>query len=228
MDAYPTFFHDKTCSTPEGIGGGISRGAPRPRAIRLVLNARRHRRGNQQCQQLTRRCVLRQVLNARRHRRGNQRVAVLRAQVVLIGCSTPEGIGGGISVESSLRRFHLWLCSTPEGIGGGIRRAPTRTAARWRGVLNARRHRRGNQRRQRSRVGGRRPRVLNARRHRRGNQAEHIPIVCSTESVLNARRHRRGNQLDSRRKPGGPWLWCSTPEGIGGGISHAIAHKAGA
>ena len=60
------------CSTPEGIGGGISlqRGNP-PQPLRHVLNARRHRRGNQSETTPT-------------DEKGEK-------------CSTPEGIGGGIS-----------------------------------------------------------------------------------------------------------------------------------
>ncbi len=59
------------CSTPEGIGGGIRGGTRRRRIQEFVLNARRHRRGNQSRVELHR-PVNARVLNARRHRRGNQ------------------------------------------------------------------------------------------------------------------------------------------------------------
>ena len=114
---------DVVCSTPEGIGGGIS--------VRGAYSV---------C-----RCFL---------------------------CSTPEGIGGGIRL--SVRNMSDALvggaqrpkasegesdgacdqngpcekeCSTPEGIGGGIRRCVRQITSIWGHVLNARRHRRGNQKR---------------------------------------------------------------------------------
>ena len=85
-------------------------------------------------------------------------------------------------------------CSTPEGIGGGISVAKQIVDVTFVRVLNARRHRRGNQT-WKTQAEDSTPNVLNARRHRRGNQ-----VPCATRgqflvaNVLNARRHRRGNQ----------------------------------
>ena len=67
---------------------------------------------------------MRLVLNARRHRRGNQAIEA----GITIGCrkcSTPEGIGGGISNNNNIQAAIEAGCSTPEGIGGGIRRTRT-------------------------------------------------------------------------------------------------------
>ena len=161
-----------------------------------VLNARRHRRGNQfrsHSPAIPSKCAQRpkasegesgfpygtspgpnKVLNARRHRRGNQPLSRLPSEF-RDACSTPEGIGGGIRNSLSGGTTLAPQCSTPEGIGGGIRcRFP-----RW---------------------SARRSEVLNARRHRRGNQG--TPLALPT-----------------------PAQWCSTPEGIGGGIRSC--HKTG-
>ena len=110
------------CSTPEGIGGGIRN---RGRAAVGIVH----------------------VLNARRHRRGNQGLDI-REEFAESECSTPEGIGGGISPGvTRCRGFFVRAqrpkasegesaavdaafdidraCSTPEGIGGGISSALT-------------------------------------------------------------------------------------------------------
>ena len=108
------------CSTPEGIGAGITLEptsavarascAQRPKASERellavgeegllpapVLNARRHRSGN--CPQA----------RPRRHLRGARR------------CSTPEGIGAGITSRIARHHPRAPECSTPEGIGAGI------------------------------------------------------------------------------------------------------------
>ena len=88
-------------------------------------------------------------------------------------CSTPEGI------ETVIRRFggllvdaaHRYRCSTPEGIETVIRLSSSRRLPYDSGVLNARRHRDGDQRLLRD--GPQAPAsvvVLNARRHRDGDQ----------------------------------------------------------
>ncbi len=114
-------FHPEVLATPEGIGGGIRPSCTAPdRAAPRVLNARRHRRGNQ----------------------GPGPDLVVSA---LSGAQRPkasEGESGSWSGSGRLRS--LW-CSTPEGIGGGIRRACDRHRHHVGPVLNARRHRRGNQ-----------------------------------------------------------------------------------
>ncbi len=107
-------------------------------------------------------------------------------------------------------------------------------------VLNARRHRRGNQGLWTTGEIASSPArpVLNARRHRRGNQEDVGASSVSSTRVLNARRHRRGQRRVTPRSSmptraqrpkasegeSGPAIvglgvWaCSTPEGIGGGI----------
>ena len=158
------------CSTPEGIGGGIRlpHRAPIARNERAVLNARRHRRGNQHPRCATKRWkwTRAQRPKASEGESGHSRRC---AALLLSVCSTPEGIGGGIS------------CCAP--LAGAGRDLP----------------------------------VLNARRHRRGNQLILIILNCHVLSVLNARRHRRGNQ-DRDQIERLLLALCSTPEGIGGGI----------
>ncbi len=88
------------------------------------------------------RAVLVFVLNARRHRRGNQQSSENPGDAI-DRCSTPEGIGGGIrdGIKAGELRSegaqrpkasegesetqpsadgNYVECSTPEGIGGGI------------------------------------------------------------------------------------------------------------
>ena len=60
-------------------------------------------------------------------------------------------------------------------------------------VLNARRHRDGDQRGQPVVSTLRRP-VLNARRHRDGDQLKALSRAVVLHAVLNARRHRDGDQ----------------------------------
>ncbi len=85
-------------------------------------------------------------------------------------------------------------CSTPEGIGGGIRAdaaesVKTPTSCAQRPKASEGESASGTSQRTRS------SRVLNARRHRRGNQLRNsLILVKFLNQVLNARRHRRGNQ----------------------------------
>ena len=70
------------------------------------------------------------VLNARRHRSGNYRRTYPDLALPGAMCSTPEGIGAGIT----RRCCHAGgpdgvRCSTPEGIGAGITSRSARTCA---------------------------------------------------------------------------------------------------
>ena len=150
-------------------------------------------------------------------------------------CSTPGGIETVISRFANYDPGRIVLCSTPGGIETVIR--ATGTGARLcRGVLNARRHRDGDQDwRLRSPLFDRL--VLNARRHRDGDQSGHLfpgelARSCSTPGgietvirqhghdarrlgfgVLNARRHRDGDQ-DKCDVLSDRCARCSTPGGI--------------
>ena len=176
------------CSTPEGIGAATtaSRCAQGPRA--WVLNARRHRSGDDAPTDPPPGWRP-PVLNARRHRSGDDRSQVRRASRSPGGCSTPEGIGAA---------------TTPLAISGP--RAPQP-------VLNARRHRSGDDR---SPSGSSCPysRVLNARRHRSGDDRRDRPAKGARAVVLNARRHRSGDDRRGSVVVGQRGM-CSTPEGIG-------------
>ena len=179
-----------------------------------MLNARRHRRGNHVW--LWGACSSGgTVLNARRHRRGNHEALPLWGDVAGL-CSTPEGIGGGItplpgvgaapkdtraqrpkasegespSPNRPRRRCRTPLCSTPEGIGGGIT-SEAFAVCKLGAVLNARRHRRGNHRVEASTSfdssGAQRPKA---------SEGESLFVDIHRHfggRVLNARRHRRGN-----------------------------------
>jgi len=93
-------------------------------------------------------------------------------------CSTPEGIEAAISRQFGDRRAGDDQCSTPEGIEAAIRR---RRFGSGEDCL-----------------------VLNARRHRGGDQPILMPVSSASVPVLNARRHRGGDQTSrgagSRRR----------------------------
>ena len=207
------------CSTPEGIGSENSRGPPKaPRAARGAQRPKasarrtdlvfRERPGN------------RSVLNARRHRLGEQgrpdfvRVAKNRCSTPEgIGsensisirslstsdrrCSTPEGIGSENSFEEWEKHFVETMCSTPEGIGSENR---TKQAE-----VNA------------TAAGAQRPK---ASARRTGEQG--VIGLTGRGSVLNARRHRLGEQKCPWKVGVDPHE-CSTPEGIGSENSSALA-----
>ena len=158
----------------------------------LVLNARRHRRGNQIADP---RCQRGEgsVLNARRHRRGNQATRVHWFPLPQ-KCSTPEGIGGGI--RTRITRWHretVERCSTPEGIGGGIRRLGRQVC-------------------------------------RQSSNCAQRPKASEGESGINSATIPGSGTCSTPEGIGGGISWdgiaallalatCSTPEGIGGGIS---------
>ena len=132
------------CSTPEGIGAGIT--GTRMRSRRSGTGAQRPKASERELlRRSCRNAESRSVLNARRHRSGNY-TAVSSASVSRSRlCSTPEGIGAGITLpDDKFVRADLLGCSTPEGIGAGITWAGRRGRAPYRAVLNARRHRSGN------------------------------------------------------------------------------------
>ena len=83
------------------------------------------------------------VLNARRHRDGDQ-TGKLAGAVHAAKCSTPGGIETVISPVMLFRIFATLACSTPGGIETVIRDARARPRLAL-GVLNARRHRDGDQ-----------------------------------------------------------------------------------
>ena len=87
------------------------------------------------------------MLNARRHRNGDQTIQPV-IFAINIECSTPEGIETVIGPRSAGYASISALCSTPEGIET---------------VISGKR----------SDLDQHRPRVLNARRHRDGDQKVH-------------------------------------------------------
>ncbi len=117
------------CSTPEGIGGGISRralsgyvgtekSAQRPKASEGESGAQKDRTGD---------CLGgAQRPKASEGESAEGSITFLLTRSV---CSTPEGIGGGISLSEQAAWSGLDQCSTPEGIGGGIRRRSSRGCA---------------------------------------------------------------------------------------------------
>ena len=111
--------HPRVCSTPGGIETVI-RGLLSPRAghPRRVLNARRHRDGDQASDPW--------LLHPHE------------------GCSTPGGIETVISEKTMWGHILEQPCSTPGGIETVIRPADLRLPVVL-GVLNARRHRDGDQ-----------------------------------------------------------------------------------
>ena len=115
-------------------------------------------------------------------RRGGEHTTAIR-------CSTPEGIETVISRNGHRLDESTRLCSTPEGIETVIRGAPREHAQAAQRVLNARRHRDGDQRRAVVHDAEPQRRVLNARRHRDGDQLKSVGLVLRLER-------------------------CSTPEGI--------------
>ena len=201
-----------------------------------MLNARRHRSGNyRRCQ--TDPVPSRRVLNARRHRSGNYLVSPIRVQPAS-GAQRPKASERELLDKTLTDSFAGEECSTPEGIGAGITVYGSHPRNRS-AVLNARRHRSGNyltstgpiapgrcaQRPKASErelltvsptrwtftSGAQRPKaserelrvcssalahsctiVLNARRHRSGNYLTLRSLDVSL-TVLNARRHRSGN-----------------------------------
>ena len=186
------------------------------------------------------------MLNARRHRSGNYLPRKSRSARARSWCSTPEGIGAGITagrlVTFSGRPFR---CSTPEGIGAGItglidtdghvHNCAQRPKASERDlpapsprmrvsadrVLNARRHRSGNYgagayRGHLASLGAQRPKASERELHQYGSLHTILWIP-----MLNARRHRSGNYW-SRCQAIVEHALCSTPEGIGAGITSVL------
>ena len=159
------------------------------------------------------------MLNARRHRSGNYPLE--RAEYygrVCERCSTPEGIGAGITRRWRTDRWCRESCSTPEGIGAGITSAAI--CHRVRSIGCAQRPKAS----ERELLDTRCPScatyrmVLNARRHRSGNYHGTPHDRSAPQRVLNARRHRSGNY--SSPVAGALYVQaCSTPEGIGAGIT---------
>ena len=233
------------CSTPEGIGAGITSStrrrqneplcAQRPKASERELLLDGSQPPIVQCQQ---------VLNARRHRSGNYLPLGKNAEGVPV-CSTPEGIGAGITMQTATQM-------ATERAGAQRPKASERELLRRhdleeqieREVLNARRHRSGNYRSRRARPsrssGAQRPKaserellalqrdalargsVLNARRHRSGNYTPRETRGHRRLHVLNARRHRSGNYPLTLKVNGAKSHECSTPEGIGAGITSRV------
>ena len=184
--------------------------------VRTVLNARRHRRGNQGW---VRRSAVDMGGCAQRPKasEGESGTGKLAMGTTVSLCSTPEGIGGGIRFIPLPRALTAVKCSTPEGIGGGIRGQRRRHPANRCASAQRPKASEGES----GQSGGfavRTLRVLNARRHRRGNQGIPPAPSVSHRTVLNARRHRRGNQGPGCRLSDCLADLCSTPEGIGGGI----------
>ena len=236
-------FREQECSTPEGIGAGITAARAENAQSRRgeVLNARRHRSGNyaacgtrsvavNSCAQRPKaserelRSAARGaphrpraqrpkaserelhggssrvrpascfVLNARRHRSGNYTCSA-PTSLSSSPCSTSEGIGAGITRRIRISRTAITCAQRPKASERELPRTEAEAPSRLLRVLNARRHRSGNYL-----VGG----VLGSGERR----------------VLNARRHRSGNYPFERRMNMLTRV-CSTPEGIGAGITRS-------
>ena len=158
------------CSTPEGIGAGITRTRDCTRSDGLS-GAQRPKASERELLEELRGLLLRPVavLNARRHRSGNYRAPTTHRL----------GACGAQRPKASEREL-------PE------RQAGLRPRAE-RHVLNARRHRSGNYRVEVEAGCGPPRAVLNARRHRSGNYPARVQRRRVAGPVLNARRHRSGN-----------------------------------
>ena len=143
------------------------------------------------------------VLNARRHRRGNQiRRALDRSSVRSVRCSTPEGIGGGIRVQTNRARSQERVSAQrPKASEGESGSGLPSFRLSGGSVLNARRHRRGNQM---SRVATACRPSASAQRPK-ASEGESVGLIDCRDSlshpVLNARRHRRGNQPIDKGDP---------------------------
>ena len=207
------------CSTPEGIGAGITAGPSTASSARCRQSAQRPKASEREL---------------------HDRDVPVRMHST--ACSTPEGIGAGITDPHHAYVGEQIACSTPEGIGAGIT-AVVRRLASGEQVLNARRHRSGNYSRApatRSRQATRAQRPKASERELRRNARTSIrsSSVCSTPEgigagitrhdargllrrrpVLNARRHRSGNYFRMSRFADVGIRVCSTPEGIGAGIT---------
>ena len=181
---------------------------------RAVLNARRHRRGNQrQVVARAQRPPLRaqrpkasegesgsvstrvaawllMVLNARRHRRGNQHRATVRGSVG-VGAQRPKASEGESACSPTSRSTIYQPCSTPEGIGGGIRASRSM-------------HRPSS-------AGAQRPKASEgesaASPSVRGSLPRRAQRPKASEGESDLPRDKENNANE-----------CSTPEGIGGGI----------
>ena len=232
------------CSTPEGIGGGIRRSNSLEAAkIRPVLNARRHRRGNQG---VPRRnfAVFWEVLNARRHRRGNQATGLRQLRQHQESAQRPKASEGESAVHIRSELANVGVLNARRHRRGNQQRELEK-GKNVATVLNARRHRRGNQPPgQRSlrlisgaqrpkasegesaeSIGASKPASASAQRPKasEGESDPAHPLSAWLSPVLNARRHRRGNQKPYGGLPSATGILCSTPEGIGGGISLVVA-----
>ena len=202
------------CSTPEGIGGGI-RSFPTSRCCREpVLNARRHRRGNQNGNrgQGVRTSCCAQRPKASEGESGSPSWFLSSSA----WCSTPEGIGGGISLLDQGMEPSEISCSTPEGIGGGIRMP--------------------GQRRQEAKRRAQRPKASEGESAATtAGSRSVLLLLCSTPEGIGGGIRRNwydavGDYQSAQRPKASEgeseydsgqlvdfWL-CSTPEGIGGGI----------
>src|SRR4029077_6345128 len=144
-------------------------------------------------------------------------------------CSTPEGIGAGITRWHWNRRTTAQRAQRPKASERGSLALADPAVVEF-GVLNARRHRSGDH------GGGSRdrpplPLVLNARRHRSGDHGG-IPgvpanlVKSATPEALGAEITRAtGAASPPSTRPqrptascSSPPIRCSTPEGIGAGI----------
>ena len=210
----------QACSTPEGIGAGITGSVIGAAAPRLARCSTREGIGAGIADLLnTLMRFLLRVLNARRHRSGNYTSDRPRAALALARAQRPKASERELPL-ADLESDHRVACSTPEGIGAGITsRGASSTPTHERAQLNARRHRSGNYEvhiatHHLGTPGAQRPkaseRELRAERWRRD---------ADLSMVLNARRHRSGNYLVASSPGRSRALGCSTPEGIGAGIT---------
>ena len=228
------------CSTPEGIGGGIRS----PSSIRTIGSATCAQRPKASEGESVVNFVdparSQVVCSTPEGIGGGIRLPVFAGHECRRGCSTPEGIGGGIrpaiepqALESSCRAqrpkasegesvrrecslARFTSCSTPEGIGGGIS-ILLLTAI---GMLHGAQRPKASEGESDYLIDGNFTAAPCAQRPKASEGESDTKQANSggAKCVLNARRHRRGNQdltpavnLDHGR--------CSTPEGIGGGIS---------
>ena len=195
--ASSAFFDSLRCSTPEGIGAATTTPARRgsgppcrcstPEGIGAATTPARRRR----------RAAPHRVLNARRHRSGDDTRRAARRSRSPRGAQRPKA-SERRRLAQSVAGVGTIECSTPEGIGAATTARSWRPSRRTRPVLNARRHRSGDDavpRRGHRQGDG----VLNARRHRSGDDRAAGSSCTLTRSVLNARRHRSGDDSRWRR-----------------------------
>ena len=134
------------------------------------------------------------MLNARRHRSGNYSAGDFGAagKIAEIVCSTPEGIGAGIT--RARRRRRSTACSSAQRPKASERELLQTNLCAGAYGARAQRPKASERELQASPIArGEHIEVLNARRPRSGNYFTGQGFDSTGHEVLNARRHRSGN-----------------------------------